>query len=303
MHAEIEPSRLETILKPAYKLVDEVRITYQKDALEIDVADPANVAGGTITVDAGAFETYESLPDEPVEIGVDLAKVWTYNKLLQKKKRLADGDEDETVSLGIDLDDRNFTLEGYGQTFSVGLIDLDSIKESHSVGDISYSGVATIEQSWLKTDFQGANELADQCEFVFFEDDSFQVQAESDTASYVGQYDEEAAGVVSITSAGDFESWYSIEYLTDLVESAPADALVSMRIPVNRPLALTYEAADGTVSVHFNLAPRIPDESRGDTQEAGNGGSGESPDDQPNQGTPSASASANGSTDAALNDD
>jgi proliferating cell nuclear antigen len=181
-------------------------------------------------------------------------------------------DEDDTMSISIDTEKRRLHLEGGGQSFSLMLVDPDSIQQMPGVEDLSFSALAIIEQQWLKTHINAADELADYTT-LDVDGSTITVEASSDISDYSGTLTEADNSTIKIDSAGAFRSCYSLKYLTDMVRPAPKTTPVTIRFAPETPLSMGFELAEGEVEVNYYLAPRVSndDSTNAETEDLGDG--------------------------------
>ncbi|MFB6304245.1 MAG: DNA polymerase sliding clamp [Haloferacaceae archaeon] len=241
--AIVDAGTLRDALDSVGVLVDECKIRLNEDGIGIRAVDPANVGMVDLSLDAAAFESYEA--DEGV-IGVNL------NRLEDIAGMANSGD---LVHLELDEETRKLHIRIDGLSYTLALIDPDSIRQEPDIPDLDLSATIVVEGAQLNRGITAADMVSDHIRLRVDPDaESFFIEAEGDTDDVnleLGRED-----VIDL-KPGPADSLFSLDYLKDMNKAIPSDAEVTVELGEEFPVKLHYDFAEGLGNVTFMLAPRI----------------------------------------------
>ena len=241
--AIVSASTVQDALDSVSVLVDECKVRLNEGALSIRAVDPANVGMVDLTLEAAAFESYEA--DGGV-IGVNLAR-------LEDIAGMANSGD--LIHLELDEETRKLHIETDGLSYTLALIDPDSIRQEPDIPDLDLPGEIVVEGAQLDRGITAADMVSDHIRLRVDEaDEAFFVEAEGDTDDVdleLGRED-----LIALT-AGPADSLFSLDYLKDMNRAIPGDAEVTVELGEEFPVKLHYGFAEGLGQTTFMLAPRI----------------------------------------------
>ncbi|MFB6157510.1 MAG: DNA polymerase sliding clamp [Haloferacaceae archaeon] len=241
--AIVDAATLRDALDSVGVLVDECKIRLNEDGIGIRAVDPANVGMVDLSLDAAAFKSYEA--DEGV-IGVNL------NRLEDIAGMANSGD---LVHLELDEETRKLHISIDGLSYTLALIDPDSIRQEPDIPDLDLSATIVVEGAQLNRGITAADMVSDHIRLRVDPDaGSFFIEAEGDTDDVNLELGEE--DVIDLTP-GPADSLFSLDYLKDMNKAIPGDAEVTVELGEEFPVKLHYDFAEGLGNVTFMLAPRI----------------------------------------------
>ncbi|KPN29669.1 hypothetical protein SY89_00384 [Halolamina pelagica] len=241
--AIVSASTLRDSLDAVSVLVDECKIRLNEEELSIRAVDPANVGMVDLTLEAAAFESYEA--DGGV-IGVNLTR-------LEEVAGMANADD--LIHLELDEETRKLHIEVEGLSYTLALIDPDSIRKEPDIPDLDLPAEITLEGAQLNRGITAADMVSDHIRLRVDEtEETFHIEAEGDTDDV--DLHLEAADLIALT-AGPADSLFSLDYLKDMNKAIASDAEVRVELGEEFPVKLHYEFAEGLGNVTFMLAPRI----------------------------------------------
>jgi len=244
--AIVNASTLRDSLDAVSVLVDECKIRLNEEELSIRAVDPANVGMVDLTLEAAAFESYEA--DGGV-IGVNLDR-------LEDIAGMANADD--LVHLELDEETRKLHIECEGLSYTLALIDPDSIRQEPDIPDLDLPAEITLEGAQLDRGITAADMVSDHIRLRVDEDaETFHIEAEGDTDDV--DLELTAEDLIDLT-AGPADSLFSLDYLKDMNKAIASDAEVRVELGEEFPVKLHYEFAEGLGQVTFMLAPRIQSE-------------------------------------------
>jgi len=244
--AIVNASTLRDSLDAVSVLVDECKIRLNEEELSIRAVDPANVGMVDLTLEAAAFKSYEA--DGGV-IGVNLDR-------LEDIAGMAESDD--LVHLKLDEETRKLHIEVEGLSYTLALIDPDSIRQEPDIPDLDLPAEITLEGAQLNRGIKAADMVSDHIRLRVDEgDETFHIEAEGDTDDVDLELTSE--GLIAL-QAGPADSLFSLDYLKDMNKAINADAEVRVELGEEFPVKLHYEFAEGLGNVTFMLAPRIQSE-------------------------------------------
>ncbi len=241
--AIVNASTLRDSLDAVSVLVDECKIRLNEEELSIRAVDPANVGMVDLTLEAGAFESYEA--DGGV-IGVNLNRLEDIAGMAKS---------DDLIHLELDEETRKLHIEVEGLSYTLALIDPDSIRQEPDIPELDLPAEITLEGAQLDRGITAADMVSDHIRLRVDEDaETFHIEAEGDTDDV--DLELAADDLINLT-AGAADSLFSLDYLKDMNKAIAADAEVRVELGEEFPVKLHYEFSEGLGTVTFMLAPRI----------------------------------------------
>jgi proliferating cell nuclear antigen len=242
-NAIVSADTLQATLDSVGVLVDECKIHLDEEGLEIRAVDPANVGMVDLTLDAAAFESYET---DGGLIGVNLVR-------LKDIAGMASGDQ--LVNLELDEETRKLHISIDGLEYTLALIDPESIREEPDLPDLDLPAEIVIEGRDIDRAVTAADMVSDHIELgVNDTKNVFYVKAEGDTDDV--HLELNAEDLIDLT-VGPASSLFSLDYLDDMNKAIPKDAEVTMELGEEFPVKLHFDIAEGQGRVTYMLAPRI----------------------------------------------
>jgi proliferating cell nuclear antigen len=241
--AIVSAETLRDALDSVSVLVDECKIRLEDDGLAIRAVDPANVGMVDLTLDASAFESYET--DGGV-IGVNLARLEEFASM---------ADSGQLVQLELDEETRKLHIQIEGLEGTLALIDPDSIRQEPDLPDLDLPAEVVIEGKDIGRAVKAADMVSDHIALgVDASEEIFYVDAEGDTDDV--HLELTTDDLIALTP-GDARSLFSLDYLKDMNKAIPKDAEVTMELGEEFPVKMHFDLAEGNGSVTYMLAPRI----------------------------------------------
>ncbi|GAB6860767.1 DNA polymerase sliding clamp [Haloplanus litoreus] len=244
--AIVSASTLRDALDSVSVLVDECKVRLNEDGLSIRAVDPANVGMVDLSLDSTAFESYEA--DGGV-IGVNLARLEDIAGM---------GNAGDLVHLELDEETRKLHIRIDGLSYTLALIDPDSIRQEPDIPDLDLPAEIVVEGNQLDRGITAADMVSDHINLRVDETaETFHIEAEGDTDDV--DFELGADDIIHL-EAGPADSLFSLDYLKDMNKAIPGDAEVTVELGEEFPVKLHYEFAEGLGKVTFMLAPRIQSE-------------------------------------------
>ena len=244
--AIVSAETLKDALDSVSVLVDECKIRLNEEEFAIRAVDPANVGMVDLSLAAAAFESYEA--DGGV-IGVNLGR-------LEDIAGMANSGD--LIHLELDEETRKLHIQIDGLSYTLALIDPDSIRQEPDIPDLDLSAEIILEGSQLSRGITAADMVSDHIALrVDADDEAFYIEAEGDTDDVDLELDSE--DLIDLT-AGAADSLFSLDYLKDMNKAIPNATEVTAELGEEFPVKLHYEFAEGLGQVTYMLAPRIQSE-------------------------------------------
>ncbi len=241
--AIVSAPTLKDALDSVSVLVDECKIRLNEEEFAIRAVDPANVGMVDLSLDAAAFESYDA--DGGV-IGVNLGR-------LEDIAGMANSDD--LIHLELDEETRKLHIQIDGLSYTLALIDPDSIRQEPDIPELDLPASIVLEGSQLSRGIKAADMVSDHIALrVDQSDEAFYIEAEGDTDDVDLKLDRD--DLIDLT-AGAADSLFSLDYLKDMNKAIPNDTEVTIELGEEFPVKLHYEFAEGLGQVTYMLAPRI----------------------------------------------
>jgi proliferating cell nuclear antigen len=244
--AIVSASTLRDALDSVSVLVDECKIRLNEDGLSIRAVDPANVGMVDLSLESAAFESYDA--DGGV-IGVNLTRLEDIAGM---------GNAGDLVHLELDEETRKLHIRIDGLSYTLALIDPDSIRQEPDIPDLDLPARIVAEGNQLDRGITAADMVSDHINLRVDEDaETFHIEAEGDTDDV--DFELGTDDLIAL-DAGPADSLFSLDYLKDMNKAIPGDAEVTIELGEEFPVKLHYEFSEGLGNVTFMLAPRIQSE-------------------------------------------
>jgi len=241
-HAIAEVDVLEDALDPVATLVNECKLRLNDDGLKIRACDAANVAMADVDLPERAFETYEA--DGGV-VGVNLDRL---------QDVLSMGSSGDLAELRLDEEARKLDIQIGGLSYTLALIDPDSVRQEPDIPDLDLPAEVAFEGSELGRALSATGLVSDHISLSADPDaETFLLGAEGDTDDVEVTLGNEE--LVDADVPERVESLFSLDYLEDMARPIGSDVIVSFRLGTEMPVKFRY--TNGEASVQHLLAPRI----------------------------------------------
>jgi proliferating cell nuclear antigen len=242
-NAIVRAETLQDTLDSVGVLVDECKIHLEEGGLEIRAVDPANVGMVDLSLDSGAFESYDA---DGGLVGVNLVRL----------QDIADmADNDQLVHLELDEETRKLHISVDGLEYTLALIDPESIREEPDLPELDLSATIIVEGRDIDRAVTAADMVSDHIELGVEETaEIFYIDAEGDTDDVHLELERE--DLIDLV-VGPASSLFSLDYLQDMDRAIPKNAEVTMELGEEFPVKMHFDIAEGDGSVTYMLAPRI----------------------------------------------
>ena len=234
---------MRTIVDILTVLVDEARLNFHEDRLEVRVVDPSHVAMIQMEVDSAAFEAWEC---DEVAIGIELVKLCDLIKLA------AEGDS--LIEMQYDDNDGRLNIQIGEIDRVIRPLDRQAMLEPR-VPDIDLDCKASLAGAKFSRALRAAKQVGDLVTFSL-DGQQFSVNVSGDTDAVNVTY--EAGELQELVCDSPVKSQYSLQYLAPLAKRIEAMVeTVDLNFGENFPLKLEFEFANGAGRCIYFLAPRI----------------------------------------------
>jgi len=241
-HAIAEVDVLEDALDPVATLVSECKLRLNEGGLSIRACDAANVAMADVSLPKRAFEHYEAGGGV---VGVNLDRL---------QDVLSMGSSGDLAELQLDEATRKLHIEIAELSYTLALIDSDSIRQEPDIPDLDLPASVAFEGSELGRGVTAADLVGDRVSLAAnaaLEEFLIKAEGDTDTVEVTLGNDELADADVPDRA----ESLFSLDYLKDMTRPIGADVIVSFELGTEMPVKFRYQ--NGEASVEHLLAPRV----------------------------------------------
>jgi proliferating cell nuclear antigen len=161
----------------------------------------------------------------------------------------------DLIHLELDEETRKLHIEIDGLSYTLALIDPDSIRQEPDIPDLDLAAEIVVEGAQIDRGIKAADMVSDHIRLRVDEaDEIFYIEAEGDTDDVDLALTRE--DLIALT-AGPADSLFSLDYLKDMNKAIASDAEVTIELGEEFPVKLHYGFAEGLGQVTFMLAPRI----------------------------------------------
>lgn len=250
----IECRHLTQFFNRAYALVDEAKVHISDEGLEINAADPANVAMVETKVGKSQFESFTT--DGGV-IGIDIERAI---------EALGHYDKDSLVDIHYDSKTRKLSLSADGLEITIALIAPNALQDYPDVSSLDLPSVFEIDGETLDRAIQSGEMVSehisigtvDQAAAESNKDKCF-FEAEGDTDDVTLELTEEEDNLTVQSIANDkVLSIFSLEYLSSMNKEIDNDDKVTIELGDEFPAIIQFGSEH--TDTEYMIAPRIQSE-------------------------------------------
>ncbi len=239
-----KPDVLRAIVDILSTIVEEARMVFDQDKVQIRVVDASHVALIEMEVDAAAFEAWNA---DETTLGLELQKMRDLVSLAGSDD-LIDFTYDEALgSVNMVVGDVDRTIRPLDH----------SIMKNPRVPDLELKNKTTIQTSKFNRALKAAKQVGDLVT-LSLDRQQFSLHVSNDQDSVTVSH--EAGQLVALECDSPVKSTYSIGYLAQLI--ARVDGLtesIDVLFDDKMPLRIEFTFADGAGRMIYFLAPRIED--------------------------------------------
>jgi len=224
-------------------LVTECRLHFSEQEVWIRSVDTANVAMVILTLEQGAFNSYEATPGE---LGLDIAKMKNIFTMMGKASE---------VSLEYPEGANKIDVRFEGYHYAITLLDTNTIKKDPNSPGIELPGTVTISGSDLYSTIKSVSVVSDKMWLgINPEKNVFFIKAEGDSDHIEREFTSDE--LISCNFA-EAKSLFSVDYLKDMGKVMSHAASVTIHLGSDHPVKFSFDIAGGKGHVEYLLAPRI----------------------------------------------
>jgi proliferating cell nuclear antigen len=240
LSATIKYSVLSELLNRILAIREDTKVSITESGLSISAVCPANVSIFSTDLSSASFETYSC---EPIEIGLDVAKL---------KDFLAIAKKDDIISLELPKNASKLTVEFAGLSYDVALLAADTMR-SLKIPELTLDARALLPRAKLLKIIKAAEKIEDVI--------TFSIDNTSQTVSTTSKKETDALeGTITKDDLtedveGKATSIYSLDYLSGIIKATVATE-VEIKLNTDMPMTITAPIDEYSVST-FMLAPRI----------------------------------------------
>ncbi len=240
-----EPRFLKESINIISELVNDVRIKFDTNKLEIVAMDPANVAMVIFRLLSSSFVEYKV---EGVEtIGVNLASL---------KQVIGRARPSDSITLELDNEKNRLNVQlrgGSVRNFNLGLIDIQ--ENDQKIPELDFPAKISMNSVIFNEAVEDMDIISDSIGFIAGADklNIFASGNTSDAKIEIGKTDET---LIDVSSEDEIRSKYSVEYLKKIIKGSKLSDTVSLKFGVDYPLEIEYKVTD-RLQISTILAPRV----------------------------------------------
>lgn len=240
-----EPRYLQDSISIISELVNETRLKFTKEAIELVAMDPANVAMVIFKLLSNSFVNYEI--EEDLEIAVNL------NNFKMMLKRAKPSDQ---LSLEFDNAKNKLKIVIDGKTkrtFYMPVIELED--RAQKIPELNFPAKITTTCDLLNEAIEDVDIVSDSVTLELF-DEILTVKAHGDLSQASVEISQDETTTIESTEETKLMAKYSVEYLKKMIKGSKLAPNVMLSFNSNYPIKLEYKTVD-KLDLAFILAPRV----------------------------------------------
>ena len=240
-----EPRLLKEPINTISELVNDVKLSIDKDKVELIAIDPSNVAMVVFRLLSSAFVEYQVTGKIDISISLDGLK-----QVLKRAK------PSDTLIIQLDEDKRRLKLQLNGETsrtFNVSLLDLE--QKEQKIPDLKFN--ARIEMNSVTFDeaIQDMDIISDSVSLTV-DEKKFSISSEGNISDGFVEITDDGGALISMDKKEPFKARYSIEYLKKIIKGSRLADKVIIQFDKDYPLKVDYILKD-KLQLSTILAPRV----------------------------------------------
>lgn len=255
-NVQIRLETLETFIDVPQTLVDEAKVHFYDDGIEITAQDPASVAMVNISLPAEATESYTCSSDDSLDGEGDGDVIGLVFESLDDVLGL--GEDDDIVSMH--PNNGMLDIDIGGIDYQQALADINYLRAEPDVSDLDLGSRVELSGEQFTGAVAAGELVSDHIRFTVDDADgdgaapSFVAEADGDTNSIEREFGSSDLGNIVATGA---DTLLSLDYLGDISSVISDDDHVDMRIDEEMPADFKITPEDTPADVRFIVAPRI----------------------------------------------
>lgn len=242
--AVIGAEKLKDSVESISALVDEAKFRITPEGISVKAVDPANVAMVSFELSKDAFDSFEASEGE---LGIDLTKLGSILDMADKA---------DNIELELDENTHKLVIIMSGLSYTMSLLDPSSIRKEPKVPTLDLPVRIVIRGEDIKRAVKAAEKVGDYMS-MGVNGEIFFMGAEGDTDKVLVEMTKDQ---LIDFKAGEAQSLFSLDYLSDISKIAGKASEVTIDIGKDYPLKLNIKLAEGHGNVSYMLAPRVESE-------------------------------------------
>ena len=242
--AVIGAEKLKDSVESISALVDEAKFRITPEGISVKAVDPANVAMVSFELSKDAFDSFEASEGE---LGIDLTKLGSILDMADKA---------DNIELELDENTHKLVIIMSGLSYTMSLLDPSSIRKEPKVPTLDLPVRIVIRGEDIKRAVKAAEKVGDYMS-MGVNGEIFFMGAEGDTDKVLVEMTKDQ---LIDFKAGEAQSLFSLDYLSDISKIAGKASEVTIDIGKDYPLKLNIKIAEGHGKVSYMLAPRVESE-------------------------------------------
>lgn len=224
-------------------LVDEGVFTISKDGISLKAMDPSGISMISFTMPSKAFSTFNV--EKPTSIGVNLDSL---SKIMSRTR--------DNEALVLKDADNKLVLEFIGaknkRRYKLQLIDVRNKEEKEP--KLEFDATVELDGEHLKNVLKDATLISSYISFKASKD-AFVITAKGDAGELEEVHEVDGTEVKRVEVQKEASAMYNLEFLENMVKSAPVGNSVTLSLKTNQPLKVGYNIGDA--SIVYYLAPYV----------------------------------------------
>jgi len=244
LSVKVKAETLKEAVELLHTLVDEVKINFGKEGVNVKAVDPSHVAMIELNINKSAFEEYKS---SGTELALELEKLKEVLKLAKP------GD---MVKLTYDDEKNKLVVELAAFRRFIPLLDIGSLSDV-KVPSLTHTAKAVVNLEMLRQGIRGTESVSSHLT-IEIKPEMFRLEGESEQDKVeMTLYKDK--GEVEIETKEGAKSMYALDYFSNVVKAISSAEKVVLHIGKDYPLKMEFDIAEGNGTAKFLLAPRMPD--------------------------------------------
>ena len=240
-----EPRLLKEPINTISELVNDVKLSIDKDKVELIAIDPSNVAMVVFRLLSSAFVEYQVTGKIDISISLDGLK-----QVLKRAK------PSDTLIIQLDEDKRRLKLQLNGETsrtFNVSLLDLE--QKEQKIPDLKFNARIEMHSVTFDEAIQDMDIISDSVSLTV-DEKKFSISSEGNISDGFVEITDDGGALISMDKKEPFKARYSIEYLKKIIKGSRLADKVIIQFDKDYPLKVDYILKD-KLQLSTILAPRV----------------------------------------------
>jgi len=245
LNATISGKRFKEFFKALSAFISEATLNINETGISSSAIDQSGVALVEIILVSDAFESYKATDGK---VGISLVSIVEILELI---------DDEEKVSINLNITNQTFDISISGMLYEISLIDISTIKTPVKVSESETPSVVVLRGIHLKRGIKASEKVSDYV-YINVNTKGLKIKAMGILSKIKLSLKRE--DLIKYNVIEDTSLLLASQYLVAITKVIKNNMNVKLEIANQLPIKISFDIADRLGAVTYYLAPRVENE-------------------------------------------